>query len=75
MVVFTRFYFWGKPLILCATTGFLWANLKNNNDLEKDKIKSTINQADLICQAFKEKQGIPGRYHLYFIIKSTCFLD
>jgi hypothetical protein len=70
MVVFTRLKFLGKPLILCATTGFLWANLKNENDLQKDKLKSTIHQADLLCQAFKEKQGIPGRYHFYFILKS-----
>jgi hypothetical protein len=59
MVVFTRFYFLGKPLILCATTGFLWAKFHNDND--KEQLKTVINQADLICQAFKEKQGIPGR--------------
>jgi hypothetical protein len=60
MVVFTRFYFLGKPLILCATTGLLWAKLNHDNDIHKDKLKSTISQADLMCQAFKEKQGIPG---------------
>jgi len=60
MVVFTRFYFLGKPLILCATTGFFWTKLNNDNDIQKEKLKSIINQADLICQAFKEKQGIPG---------------
>jgi len=60
MVVFTRFYFLGKPLILCAATGLLWAKLNNDNDTQKEKLKSIINQADLICQAYKEKQGIPG---------------
>jgi hypothetical protein len=58
MVVFTRFYFLGKPLILCTATGFLWTKL--NQDTDKEKLNSTISQADLICQAFKEKQGIPG---------------
>jgi hypothetical protein len=77
MVVFTRFYFLGKPLIFCATTGFLWAKLNNDNDIEKEKLKSTINQADLLCQAFKEKQGIPG-INKPLIIKSKicfCFLN
>jgi hypothetical protein len=64
MVVFTRFYFLGKPLIFCAATGLLWTKLNNDNDVQKEKLKSTINQVDLICQAFKEKNGIPGRNHL-----------
>ncbi|CAF4168542.1 unnamed protein product, partial [Rotaria magnacalcarata] len=59
MSVFNRFYFLGKPLALCATTGFLWTQLNNDNDIDKEKLKLTINQADLICQGFKEKQGIP----------------
>ncbi|CAF4564731.1 unnamed protein product, partial [Rotaria socialis] len=60
MGVFNRFYFLGKPLALCGTAGFLWAQLNNDNDIDKEKLKLTINQADLICQGFKEKQGIPG---------------
>lgn len=60
MVVFTRFYAFRKPLILCATTGFLLKRLTDEDDIDKDNIKSTIAQADLICQGFKEKQGIPG---------------
>ncbi|CAF3950517.1 unnamed protein product [Rotaria magnacalcarata] len=60
MGVFNRFYFLGKPLALCATTGFLWTQLNKDNDIDKEKLKLTINQADLICQGFKEKQGIPG---------------
>jgi len=60
MVVFTRFYFLGKPLILCAATGFLWTKLNSDNNIQQEKLKATINQADLICQAYKEKQGIPG---------------
>jgi hypothetical protein len=73
MVVFTRFYFLRKPLIICATTGFLWANLKNENDLQKDKFKSTIHQADLLCQAFKEKYGIPGINHFLFHSQNDLF--
>ena len=57
MVFFGRFNFFGKPLILCATTTLLWTKLNNDNE---EKLKSAIAQADLICQAFKEKQGIPG---------------
>jgi hypothetical protein len=57
MVVFTRFYFLGKPLILCATTGFFWSKLNDDRDIPKQQLNST---AELICQAFKEKQGIPG---------------
>jgi hypothetical protein len=60
MVVFTRFYLLGKPFILCTATGFLWAKLNHDDDSYKEKLKSTINQVDLICQAFKAKQGIPG---------------
>lgn len=60
MVVFTRFYYLGKPLIVCVATGFLWTKLNNDNEIYQEKLKSTIAQADLLCQAFKEKQGIPG---------------
>lgn len=60
MVVFTRLKYLGKPVILCATTGFLWAKLNNDHDVEQETFKSTIRQADLCCQAFKERNGIPG---------------
>ncbi|CAF1149336.1 unnamed protein product [Adineta steineri] len=60
MGIFTRYYYFGKPLIICATTGFLWTTFNKDNDVYKERINSTITQADLICQAFKEKQGIPG---------------
>ncbi|CAF3928002.1 unnamed protein product, partial [Rotaria sp. Silwood1] len=59
MGIFTRLYFLRKPLIFCAATGLLWTKLNNNNDIDKEKLQLIINQADLICQEFKEKQGIP----------------
>lgn len=59
MVVFTRL---SKPFLICATTAFLWKKYNNNNDDDNqdDKLNLTIKQANLLCQAFKEKQGIPG---------------
>ncbi|CAF0896331.1 unnamed protein product [Rotaria sordida] len=60
MVAFTRLYSLRKPFILCVTTGFLWTKLNNDSDIDQEKLKLTVNQADLICQGFKEKQGIPG---------------
>ena len=66
MVVFTRLKYLGKPFILCATTGFLWAKLNNDPDMEQEKLKSIMRQADLCCQAFKEKNGIPGTTHRHY---------
>ncbi|CAF3353588.1 unnamed protein product [Rotaria sp. Silwood1] len=65
MGIFTRLYFLRKPLIFCAATGLLWTKLNNNNDIDKEKLQLIINQADLICQEFKEKQGIPGNINIY----------
>jgi hypothetical protein len=70
MVVFTRLKYLGKSFILCATTGFLWTNLNNDHDVEQEKVKSTIRQADLCCQAFKEKNGIPGTISSGFLFET-----
>lgn len=60
MVNYTRLSSLTKPLIVCATTGFLWNKFSNEQINENDRLNVTISQADLLCQAYKEKTGIPG---------------
>ena len=61
MVVFKHFSTWSKPLVICAATGFLWSTFVKDKNASKDPYDSLIRQAELFCQAYKEKQGIPGR--------------
>ncbi|UJR26191.1 hypothetical protein I4U23_007534 [Adineta vaga] len=60
MGIFTRYSFLSKPFLICTTTGLLWAKLNHENDNSNEKLKTIIHEVDLLCQAFKEKQGIPG---------------
>ncbi|CAF0878421.1 unnamed protein product [Adineta ricciae] len=60
MGVFRQYYFLSKPILICATTGLLWARFNQESDAYKEELKKTIDNVDLLCQAYKEKQGIPG---------------
>jgi len=63
MVVFTRLSTLSKPLIICATAGFLWNKFYTEQINENEKLGAIISQADLLCQAYKEKTGIPGLFY------------
>ena len=43
--------------MVCAGTGFLWTKWTRDRD---EHVNFAMHQADLRCQAFKEKQSIPG---------------
>ena len=60
MVGFNRFSRFGKPFFLCAASAFLGSKLLDEQQNSREHLQTTIRQAELLCQAFKEKHGIPG---------------
>ena len=60
MVCFSRFSRFGKPFCICAASAFLWSKLLDEQQNSREQLQATIRQAELLCQAFKEKHGIPG---------------
>jgi hypothetical protein len=60
MVVFVRLSRWSRPLIFSAATGLIWTTYTREQENSSTELQSTIRHAELLCQAFKEQQGIPG---------------
>jgi hypothetical protein len=60
MVGFNRFSRFRKPFLLCAASTLLWSKLLDEQQNSREQLQATIRQAELLCQAFKEKHGIPG---------------
>ena len=63
MVVLRHTVRFGRRLFICATAAAAAAGLfiSQLND-ERDQPSDLIRQAELTCQAYKEKHGIPGKY-------------
>lgn len=62
MVVLKHTFRFGRRLFICATAAAAAAGLfiSQLND-ERDQSAEVIRQAELVCQAYKEKHGIPGK--------------